>query len=327
MSGIQQWFDRFYLALDRRLWGWPTLLIRTGLAFDQDDGAVVSRSMAYYALFSLFPLLLVLLSVLNPLAILGVSEDLIFELMESYMPIILDLIADNLEQIAATQSTINILALVGVIWSATGVFTAMYRAVNRAWNNPKSKLFWKEKLFGLAVVFAIGLLLLATTFFSVLISVVQSRGLAFLNWQPWAEPQSARLWVWFSQLLPPVISVIAFITLYRIIPHNPVRWRDVWLGGLITGIVWEGARRIYTWYLANVAAYNLIYGSVGAIIGFLLWSYLSAMILLIGAEFTAQHTWWRKDDCPIETRPLSQWMDDWSKRTLPASQVKLNRGE
>lgn len=313
MASIQQGLDRFYLALDRRLKGWPTLFIRVGLAFDQDDGAVVSRSMAYYALFSLFPLLLVLLSLLDPLAALGASEDVILDLVKSYMPTVVDVIADNLEQLAAAQGTINILALVGLIWSATGVFTAMYRAVNRAWDNPKSKLFWKEKLFGLAVVFFIGLLLLATTIFSVLLSVLQNWGLAFLNWRPWDDPQSARLWTWLSQLVPPVVSAIAFIILYRIIPHNRVRWRDVWLGGLITGFVWELARRIYIWYLANVATYNLIYGSVGAIIGFLLWAYLSAMILLIGAEFTAQHTWWRQDGCPIETRPLSRWMDGWSK--------------
>jgi membrane protein len=65
--------------------------------------------------------------------------------------------------------------------------------------------------------------------------------------------------------------------------------------------------------LSNFARYSLIYGSVGAIIGFLLWSYLSAMILLIGAEFTAQHTAWRRAGRPVEPRPLGEWMGDWSK--------------
>jgi uncharacterized BrkB/YihY/UPF0761 family membrane protein len=62
MKGVLLWVDRIYLGIDRRLHGWPTLLIRTGLAFDQDGGALMSRSIAYYALFSLFPLLLVLVS-------------------------------------------------------------------------------------------------------------------------------------------------------------------------------------------------------------------------------------------------------------------------
>ncbi|MGD8820857.1 MAG: YhjD/YihY/BrkB family envelope integrity protein, partial [Anaerolineae bacterium] len=63
-------------------------------------------------------------------------------------------------------------------------------------------------------------------------------------------------------------------------------------------------------------SYSLVYGSVGVIIGFLLWSYLSAMILLLGAELTAQHTHWRRARKPLETRPLRQWMDAWSKEEL-----------
>jgi len=84
-------------------------------------------------------------------------------------------------------------------------------------------------------------------------------------------------------------------------------------GGLLAGLTWEAARRLYTWYLANFARYSLIYGSVGAIIGFLLWAYLSAMILLLGAEFTAQLTAWRRAGRPIEAQPPSQWMNGWTK--------------
>ena len=85
------------------------------------------------------------------------------------------------------------------------------------------------------------------------------------------------------------------------------------MGGLMAGLIWEAARRLYAWYLASFASYSLIYGSVGAIIGFLLWSYLSAMIVLLGAEFTAQHTYWRRAGHPVESQPPSQWIEEWSK--------------
>jgi membrane protein len=91
----------------------------------------------------------------------------------------------------------------------------------------------------------------------------------------------------------------------------------VWLGGLLAGLIWEAVRRGFTWYLANFARYSLIYGSVGAIVVFLLWCYLSAMIVLAGAEFTAQHTHWRKAGRPIEDRPPGQWMSDWSRWMNP----------
>jgi membrane protein len=313
VTRIQAWFDRFYLGLDRRLRGWLTLLVRTGLAFGEDDGAVVSRSIAYYALFSLFPLLLAVLTLASTFVATETVENEIVGWIERYLPIASDLVESNIQQALAARNTAGILALLSLIWSATGVFTAMYRAVNRAWDNPKSKLFWREKLFGLSLVLIVGFLLLSTTLVSTVASVLQSWQGSILGWEPLADPRTAALTGWLSTLVPILISVITFIVLYRTIPQSPVTWRDVWLGGLLAGLIWEVARRLYTWYLANFASYNLIYGSVGAIIGFLLWAYLSAMILLLGAEFTAQLTAWRGAGRPIQTQPPSQWLSDWSK--------------
>jgi membrane protein len=313
VTRIQEWLDRLYLQVDRGLRGWLSLLVRIGLAFGEDDGAVVSRSIAYYALFSVFPLLLAVLTLAGSLvAVEGLQKEIV-DWIQRYLPIVADLVQVNIQQVLAARNTAGILALVSLVWSASGVFTAMYRAVNRAWGNPKSKLFWREKIFGLSIVFIVGFLLLSTTLLSTLASLLQSWQVSFFGWQPLADPRTARLVGWLSALVPIVISVVTFIVLYRIIPQNPVTWKDVWLGGLVAGLTWEAARRLYTWYLANFARYSLIYGSVGAIIGFLLWAYISAMILLLGAEFTAQLTAWRRSGRPIESRPISQWVGEWSK--------------
>ncbi|MFN2217091.1 MAG: YihY/virulence factor BrkB family protein [Anaerolineae bacterium] len=313
MERIVQQLEGWYLGIDRRLKGWPTLFVRTGLAFDQDDGAVVSRSIAYYALFSLFPLLLVLMSVASSVLAVEQAQQAVIDLIQRMLPSVADLAQQNIEQVLAARGTVNVLATIGLLWSATGVFTAMYRAVNKAWGNPKSRLFLKEKLFGLAVVLLVGLILLATTFLSTAASVLQRWDGTIFGWQPFSSPQVVALWSKLATFLPPIISVITFIILYRTIPLNSVSWRDVWRGGLLAGVIWELARRLYAWYLANFATYSLVYGSVGAIIGFLLWAYLSAMILLLGAEFTAQYTAWRNAGQQIETRPIGEWMDSWSK--------------
>lgn len=309
--------DRLFLSIDRRLGGGLTLLVRTAVAFDQDDGAVMSRSIAYYALFSLFPLLLVLISFFTPLLASEDAQQLVLDLIARYLPTVADLVQGNIEQVSQARSTIGILALVGLIWSASGVFTAIYRSVNRAWGNPKSQLFWAEKLYGLAVVLVFGLLLLGTTIYSTVASVLQSWQAMLFSWQPSADAASSQLLELLSALIPVLVSVATFIILYRTMPRNGVNWRDVWLGGLIAGLIWEVARRLFTWYLANFASYSLIYGSVGAIIAFLLWAYLSAMIVLLGAEFTAQFSHWRRAGRPIERRPLSQWLPEWSKWESP----------
>ncbi|MGD9144029.1 MAG: YihY/virulence factor BrkB family protein [Anaerolineae bacterium] len=312
---MAQGFNRLYLVVDRRLRGWPTLFLRTALAFDQDNGAVMSRSIAYYALFSIFPLLLVLMSVFGSVLDIDQATKVILELVARYLPSAVDLVEQNLGQAFEAQSTVGILALLGLVWSASGVFTAMYRSVNRAWNNPKAQLFWTEKLFGLAVVMVVGLVLLATTLYSTFVDVLRNWQKSYFGSESLVGPRGEQLSDWLSLLIPPLVSAVTFIILYRTIPRNRVTWRDVWLGGLIAGLSWEAGRRLYTWYLSNFARYSLIYGSVGAIIGFLLWSYLSAMILLLGAEFTAQHTAWRRAGRPVESRPPGEWINCWSKET------------
>jgi len=319
-ASASRWLDRTYFAVDQTLKGWPTLLVRTALAFTEDDGPVLSRSLAYYALFSIFPLLLVLITLSGSVLAVEESRAVILGWIEKYVPAAAGLAESVIVQGSLlggleAQSTAGILGLVLLIWWASGVFTAIYRSVNRAWQNPPSKLFWREKLYGLAVVFAVGLLLIASTLYSSLLNVLQSRlaGGSFLGWQPFAGAAVARRWDLLSEWLPPLISVATFIVLYRTVPRNRVTWRDVWLGGLITGLIYDASRRLFTWYLANISRYSLLYGSVGALLGFLLWCYLSAMILLLGAEFTALHTAWRRAGYPLELRQLSQWLKAWSR--------------
>ena len=149
-----------------------------------------------------------------------------------------------------------------------------------------------------------------------IVNLVRAWRTPLLGWQPAvllaAQPGLDRLAGWLSNLIPILLSVAAFMLMYRTMPRLRVRWRDVWLGGLIAGLVWEVGKRLFTWYLGSFATYNVIYGSVGAIIAFLLWSYLSAQILLLGAEFTAEYSHWRRAGRPVETQPVSVWMADWS---------------
>ncbi|MGD8489466.1 MAG: YihY/virulence factor BrkB family protein [Anaerolineae bacterium] len=308
--------EGLYLRADRLLGGRLSVIVRTALAFDQDDGALVSRSIAYYALFSIFPLLLLLVSVASIFLDTEEASRLVLGMLENVLPTTADMVKANLQQVIDARSTVGILASLGLLWSASGVFTAIYRAVNRAWGNPKSELFWSEKLYGIAVVLIAGALLIGSTLYSTAISILRSRRTIFWDWLPAAGADAGGLAAWLSTLLPILISMLVFAILYRTIPQNQIAWRDVWAGGLLAGLIWELGRRLYAWYLANFASYSLVYGSVGVIIGFLLWSYLSAMILLLGAELTAQHTHWRRAGKPLETRPLRQWMDAWSKEEL-----------
>ena len=305
--------ENLYARLDRRLGGWLSLLVRTALAFGQDDGPLAARSIAYYAVFAVFPAMLALIVVAS--AVLGSEEaqESVMALVEQYAPIALDVVSANIEQLLAMSGTVGLIALVGLIWSASGVASALFQAVNRAWGVQSPRLVLSGRLYSLAMIFVVGAFLLLALSIGPIVSLAQAWQVPVLGWQPSAQPGTDRLVSWLSALAPALFSVCAFILIYRTMPRTRVGWRDVWLGGLIAGLIWEAGQQIFTWYVGNVANYDAIYGSVEAIIAFLLWCYLSGQIILLGAEFTAEYSRWRRAGRPMETRPLSEWMAGWSR--------------
>jgi membrane protein len=312
---LERWQARLeglYARLDRQLGGRLSLLVRTALAFDQDDGPVMARSIAYYALFAVFPGILALLVAASTVLESEEVRETVIALVSRHMPVAIDLVAANVERLLQTRERVGLIALIGLLWSASGVFSAIFRAVNRAWGIPKSRLVLSARLYGLALMTVLGCLVLLTLAIGPLVSFARAWEVPLLDWQPFAQPGADRLVSWLSTLLPPLASVAAFTLMYRTMPRAPVRWRDVWWGGLIAGLIWDAGTRIFSWYVGNVAAYNVIYGSVGAIIAFLLWSYLSAQVFLLGAEFTAEYSRWRRAGRPVESRPLGEWMAGWS---------------
>jgi membrane protein len=301
--------ENLYARLDRRLGGWLSLLVRTALAFGQDDGPLAARSIAYYALFAVFPAILALIVVASAVLESEEVQESVIALVEQYAPIALDVVEVNIEQLLAMSKTVGLIALVGLLWSASGVVSALFQAVNRAWGVPNSRLVLSARLYGLAMIAVVGAFFLLALSIGPIVSLAQA-------WQPLAQPGTDRLVSGLSALAQALFSACAFILIYRTMPRARVGWRDVWLGGLIAGLIWEAGKQIFTWYVGNFANYSAIYGSVGAIIAFLLWCYLSGQILLLGAEFTAEYSRWRRAGRPIETRPLGEWIADWS-RTSP----------
>jgi membrane protein len=301
--------DELYLTTERASRGWLSLLHRTWKAYGQHDGPTVARSLAYYALFSFFPLLLALISLGSYVLDSQEVRASVLELVESYLPTSAHLVQRNIEQVLRIRSGISAVALLGLFWSGSGVFRAAYRAVNRAWDSTRLGSIWMQALFALGALLTIGLLLLATVLFSAALSFIRGWQVPLLDWQPFAEAGTGRLWSWLSALLPALISVAVFTLVYRTLPRATVTWRDVLPGGVAAGLVWEAVKQLFTWYVANFARYSLVYGSLGAIIAFLLWAYLSAIILLLGAEFTAQYSQWRRAGRPVENRPPGEWQE------------------
>jgi len=157
--------------------------------------------------------------------------------------------------------------------------------VNRAWPDTRIRNFLRKRLAGLAIVILLGALVivsvLATTTLSVLTNIdFQALGGALLNSLPLKSA--------FTHLLSLLVKVLAFLALYLWAPNRKVALRYAVLGAVVAGVGWELATAGFTWYLTSgIVRYELVYGSLGAIVVLMFWVYISSLIIIYGAHLAA----------------------------------------
>lgn len=293
--------NRLYRFANRQLRGYPALLYRVILAFGDHEGAFMAAALAYYALLSLFPLLLLLIAVGSMFLTVQEAKDMALSTVGTYLPTALEVASRTVEEVLRERGAIGAVALLGLIWTASGVFGAIFRAVNRAWGESQPGPAWKSRLAALILVLIVGMLFIVNLIVSTTHSILQSWRLSIWGWDVFQDPAVSRLAGWLSALVSLAVNIATFVVIYRFLPRAPVAWRDVWPAGVVAGIVYQLAKLIFTWWLGT-ARYNLVYGSLGAIVGVLLWSYVSSLILLMGAELTAQYGAWRRAGRPVDDR-------------------------
>ena len=252
--------------------------------FRAHDCPLLAAGLAFYTILSLFPLLLGLTAIFGPLL---EGTDLQQQLIASVgnaFPGSTDLIIRTFTEAAGGQRTIGVVSLVTLIWSASQIFVGIRRALDRAWGVTYTRPFVHRRLLEAAMLGSVVLLVLASWTAVSLFSVVRPllpAGLAV----PGSGPVAAAI----AALTSFALSLGAFALLYRFVPKANVTWSDVRFGALLAAIMFEASKYAFSWYLTSFARYSLIYGSLGTTIVFLMWAFLSALILLLGAELTAEY--------------------------------------
>ncbi len=279
--GLKKRARRIYFSADRKLGGWLSLLQATGREFQDDDGPTMAAAIAYYALFSFFPVVLLMVTVSSFFFTSATAQKEVIAWAERYIPASGELVRANIGQILRARGTVSLLAVLSLLWSSSGIFSALDRAVNRAWDVAELRPFWRQKLLAFGMIVGAGGLLLLSIVSTTFFGVIRRLRLSLTGWRVLGNI--------LPTLLPVTLTISIFILLYKILPNTTVRWSDVWPGALLAGLGWELAKYLFTWYLANFASYNLVYGSLALIIAFLAWSYYTGVILILGAEFTAEY--------------------------------------
>lgn len=259
---------------------------RTIREFLEDNCPHMAAAIAYYALFSLFPLLLGLVALFGFALQSAALQDEVVRRVGSYLPGSADLVAENVRQVVRARGALGLLATLGFLWSAMAVFSALRRSLNAAWDLTGERPFWRQKLLELVMVVGVGLLLLLslslTAFFQLLDELLAPAlgvGAAVHDF----------LWGLGGALLPLVFTALIFLLIYKFVPYTNVRWAEAGVGVLFAAPAFEIAKNLFVWYAQRFGQYELVYGSLGAVVGLLMWTYISALILLFGAELASEY--------------------------------------
>lgn len=259
--------------------------------FSDARASQAATSLAYYAIFSLFPLLLALIAggsyfLDDQLVYLNITR-----IVQSALPISPDLINNNLAEVLDSRGTVGLISLLTLLWSASGFFTNLAYNINLAWPEAPRRNFLKKRLIGLGMIAGIsGLLILSLT-----LNWVTSL-IPFLNREN-ASSQSLSLLTWFSSLVSWLMIFLLFLILYRWVPTTKVHWHATLWGALTASISWRIAIAGFGWYVSSgLGRYQLVYGSLGAIVALLFLIFIVSLITLFGAHLTASIDRWKKEE-------------------------------
>lgn len=271
--------------INSRTGGALGVLIMALQRFNHVRGAEASASIAYYALFSLFPLLLLLVAVLGFVLVTVPSPGQVVGFIAQAIPVSRSFLEDNLIQILQNRGASGVVGLIGLFWAASGVFLTLSRNINRAWPLANARSFLQGRLVAFAMVLVLFVLLILSVLISTLFSLLPLIGVPIRGS---LSIYDSLLWQVLRRVVPWLFAFLIFLGMYRWLPNTRVRWKEAFWGALVATVTWELLLWGFSWFLSSgVVHYELVYGSLGTLIGLLIWIYLSASVVLFGAHISA----------------------------------------
>ena len=291
---LAQSFTQRGRALSERLQRYflVSLVVRTVQEMSDDDATHMAAGVAYYAIFSLFPLLLGLIAILSFSGILEseTAQARFTDFTSDYLPGSEELISTNIDSNVDTvlrlRGGLGIVSIIGLIWSGSAIFGALTRAVNRAWDVHKDRPLFKSKPRQMAMAMAVGVLFLLSLSAA---AFVRTAG----RFEDSDLPGVGFLVNFGGQLILQgtayLLTLITFLLIYKFMPNTKTYWRFIWPGAAFAAILFELAKNLFIFYLSRFASFEGVYGSLAPVIVLLLWAYVSSFILILGAELSSEY--------------------------------------
>ncbi len=259
---------------------WFTLIKRSLQSFGSDKCTTLAAAIAYYAVFALFPLALLGVSVLGFFVSDAAARQQVvngFAAVISLGPASQEALSRTLAGVSRAKGWLGVVGLLTALWSASGLFGNIRSALDSVWDVDRPLPALRAKARDLLLLVSFGILLLLSTLSTGLLQNLD-RVTAL---RPLVGPMSGLL----SVVVPLLFTFAAFLVLYRLAPHARLRWGDVWPAAAITAVAFDFGKDLLALYLHHVASLNVLAGSLGAAILFLIFVYYATLIILLAAEF------------------------------------------
>ncbi len=245
--------------------------------------AQIAAGISYYALISLFPLALLAFSAFGLVLRDEELQQRVLDGIVAGIPVEAPIVEEALAALASGGATIGLVALVATIWTGSALAAALRRALNTIFEVDRARPFVQGKLVDVTIAPVLGFLLLVSLVLTTGWRLAQAEAVDFGILR-----EQGFVWELGAVGITGLISFLAFLFLYWLLPNSSLRPRYLWPGALLTAVGFEAVKFGFAAYLAHFGNYDVIYGSLGGVIAMLVWVFVSVNIMLLGAAVSAE---------------------------------------
>jgi membrane protein len=248
--------------------------------FNGDNGFFLASGITFNILINLIPFIMLLLALVGTYLY---NDQQVLNHIRAYFrdvaPALDPNITKNLADIIQDRQIVGVIGFIGLLWLSTWVFGSLQIAFNIVFRVEKSRGMLHGIGIDLLMIFLAGFLLLLSMFLSSAIAALQ----VFQGRIPVVIGPTVQ-WI-LKYALPFLFTFCMFFLIYKIIPNKRLHFKSALQAALVTGLLWELTKHLFTWYVFHIARYTVIYGSLNTLVLFVLWVYYSSTIVVVGGEF------------------------------------------
>ncbi|MBK8027328.1 MAG: YihY/virulence factor BrkB family protein [Chloroflexi bacterium] len=252
-------------------------------------GSTEAVVFGYWSMFSLFPL--VMLGVVLATIAFGPTEarTQVYQMLSQYVPDSVGiLVRENIEQAINQRGSFGFIGILSLAYGATGLFRNLQASLGRIFRDKNGRSLPIQIMIGAIMIGGLAILTTASIGFSAIFSAV---GRELIQGQP-------TLLAIGGGVIPLTIDLILFSLMFQLVPRRKISWQSIFPAALLGAFLWEIGKSLFGWYVANLANFGLVYGSLGTVIGLLTWTYLTGCIVSLCAEIAVATEDWRTEQPP-----------------------------